>query len=637
MVKTITDNRCDLDRPGALGSMYTFEYFDWSANLASYTNPEGFTVNYDYNTGWNRKSQIMGTDFADDQVYKVDYTYDLAGRLTNVIDSNSLDPLYVAGFDYDANGNRTLLDYYLEGTTEGHTYGMDYTHNADNFLKTIVTTSTTTGAPTFVFDANDVGDIDGLGRLVQADETIYPDTSGVSHAFDYAYDMMSQLTSAKATDIDGLDWLQEDFTYNKDGNVTDYDVTGSDSSSAAADYSYTNSGVSDIMAGAAGDGAFSLSNDLNGNTTRLPTSGANDVVEYNWDNKLRSAQKGDFSIWVKYDPMGNRVWRQSDDGEDTTTMKFVVDISGSLPTIIAEYSDPNSLANQYIYADAQILCQYVGHDDPNVTDQTYYYVHDRLGSVRLVVDCNMVDETVTARNIYTYSPFGNPYAGTVTEAVYNPFQFTGQWFDEEINQYYLRARMYDPTMMRFTTREVAQGEYERPLTLHRYLYCLNDPINYVDLNGLWAMYLSVQVSGAFAWGTQAQFMFAWDDDGNYGMFFSPGFGAGTPSLGYAYGWGVTSADTIYQLEGVGATVGLSAGPVGAEFVVGSEYLGFEVQWGYGLLPETHGMITDTILLFDIDSEVVIENLIEAAINAETYGEARGLLNIAGLFDAHAGR
>jgi len=141
------------------------------------------------------------------------------------------------------------------------------------------------------------------------------------------------------------------------------------------------------------------------------------------------------------------------------------------------------LANQYIYADAQILCQYVGHDDPNVTDQTYYYVHDRLGSVRLVVDCNMIDETVTARNDYTYSPFGNPYPGTVTETIHNPFQFTGQWFDSEINQYYLRARMYDPTMMRFMTRDPVRGEQNEPLTLHTYLYCLDNPVNRIDITG----------------------------------------------------------------------------------------------------------------------------------------------------------
>ena len=84
--------------------------------------------------------------------------------------------------------------------------------------------------------------------------------------------MMSQLTSGKATDIDGLDWIREDFVYNKDGNVTDCNVVASDSSVDETDYSYTNSGDSDIMAGATGDGAFTLSSDLNGNTAKLPTS-----------------------------------------------------------------------------------------------------------------------------------------------------------------------------------------------------------------------------------------------------------------------------------------------------------------------------------------------------------------------------
>jgi hypothetical protein len=142
---------------------------------------------------------------------------------------------------------------------------------------------------------------------------------------------------------------------------------------------------------------------------------------------MRSASKGSDSIAVKYDPMGNRVYRSSYDGSGTTVQKFIVDIAGSLPTIIAEYSDPNSFTNSYVYADGQVLVQYAHQSDPNVPPDRYYYVHDRLGSVRMVVDANSVTETVTARNVYTYSPFGNPYAGTVSETVYNPFQFTGQW------------------------------------------------------------------------------------------------------------------------------------------------------------------------------------------------------------------
>lgn len=72
-----------------------------------------------------------------------------------------------------------------------------------------------------------------------------------------------------------------------------------------------------------------------------------------------------------------------------------------------------------------------------------------------------------------------------TEWFYNPFKFTGQWFDAEIGQYYLRARMYDPQLMRLTSRDPITGKFEESLTLHKYLYCTNDSINKVDPTGLW--------------------------------------------------------------------------------------------------------------------------------------------------------
>jgi hypothetical protein len=37
--------------------------------------------------------------------------------------------------------------------------------------------------------------------------------------------------------------------------------------------------------------------------------------------------------------------------------------------------------------------------------------------------------------------------------------------------------------MRFTSRDPVKGKQKEPLTLHKYLYCLNDPINRVDLSG----------------------------------------------------------------------------------------------------------------------------------------------------------
>jgi RHS repeat-associated protein len=132
------------------------------------------------------------------------------------------------------------------------------------------------------------------------------------------------------------------------------------------------------------------------------------------------------------------------------------------------------LTKSYIYSNnGQILCQ---RDGGQSADE-YFYVNDRLGSVRQVID-----STGDVERNYTYSPFGQLLeSGGTTPS--NPFMFTGQWFDDKIDQYYLRARMYDPQLMRFTSRDPVRGKFNHPLTLHVYLYCLNDPINRIDPMG----------------------------------------------------------------------------------------------------------------------------------------------------------
>jgi RHS repeat-associated protein len=157
-----------------------------------------------------------------------------------------------------------------------------------------------------------------------------------------------------------------------------------------------------------------------------------------------------------------------------------------LPTILCEINpcdpgDPNgSLKNSYIYANGQILTQQVYNAcaEPNEPNNLYFYIHDRLGSVRLVIS-----DAADVNNSYTYSPSGEMFASECTETVYNPFLFTGQWWDPEIRQYYLRARMYDPRLGRFTSRDPVMGKFQEPLTLHAYLYCVNDPTNRIDPEG----------------------------------------------------------------------------------------------------------------------------------------------------------
>jgi RHS repeat-associated protein len=84
-------------------------------------------------------------------------------------------------------------------------------------------------------------------------------------------------------------------------------------------------------------------------------------------------------------------------------------------------------------------------------------------------------------NHYTYEPFGQTIesGGTLD----NSFRFTGQYFDSEIEEYYLRARQYNPRIGRFISRDPVFGKSHQPLTLNRYLYCVNDPINLIDPSG----------------------------------------------------------------------------------------------------------------------------------------------------------
>ncbi len=110
--------------------------------------------------------------------------------------------------------------------------------------------------------------------------------------------------------------------------------------------------------------------------------------------------------------------------------------------------------------------------------------HDRLGSVRQAASWDYTNTEIDIVRVYTYEPYGDLIATEGTELTENPFMFTGQWYDAELGQYYLRARMYSPKTMRFTTRDPVFGRPQETLTLHKYLYCGNDPINRIDPWGL---------------------------------------------------------------------------------------------------------------------------------------------------------
>jgi RHS repeat-associated protein len=65
----------------------------------------------------------------------------------------------------------------------------------------------------------------------------------------------------------------------------------------------------------------------------------------------------------------------------------------------------------------------------------------------------------------------------------NNYLYCGQQLDSDLGFYYLRARYYKPDSGRFWTMDSFEGNNEDPQSLHKYLYCYADPVDFADRNG----------------------------------------------------------------------------------------------------------------------------------------------------------
>jgi len=122
----------------------------------------------------------------------------------------------------------------------------------------------------------------------------------------------------------------------------------------------------------------------------------------------------------------------------------------------------------------------------------YYFVRDHLGSVRLVLDANadIVEK-------YEYSDYGKltikDANGTplTQSAIGNRLAYTGREWDANLNLYYYRARWYDPTLARFTQKDIVHYT-------NRYIYVSSNPINYIDPLGLYDAYVHYMLTEQLA-------------------------------------------------------------------------------------------------------------------------------------------
>ena len=107
-----------------------------------------------------------------------------------------------------------------------------------------------------------------------------------------------------------------------------------------------------------------------------------------------------------------------------------------------------------------------------------YYLQDDLGS-----PMQLVGENGEIRESYGFDEFGQPLHDDPEQWV-QPFGFTGCQMEAAGGMYFAQARRYDAGTGRFVSEDKIAGKITMPFTLNRYVYCLANPLIFVDLNGL---------------------------------------------------------------------------------------------------------------------------------------------------------
>lgn len=146
----------------------------------------------------------------------------------------------------------------------------------------------------------------------------------------------------------------------------------------------------------------------------------------------------------------------------------------------------NGKKTTFLYHNGEILTEFDGESAPvkrylrgiglshvqTRDNEAYHAYHqDEQGSTAYITGQGRETE-----NIYQYDAFGNLLENK--EEVANRILYTGQQYDQETGQYYLRARYYNPVVRRFLQEDTYCGD-----GLNLYAYCANNPVVYYDPSG----------------------------------------------------------------------------------------------------------------------------------------------------------
>ena len=116
---------------------------------------------------------------------------------------------------------------------------------------------------------------------------------------------------------------------------------------------------------------------------------------------------------------------------------------------------------------------------PNDTtkEETFFYHNDHLGSTSYITD-----DHANITQYDAYLPYGELLVDEHSSSEDMPYKFNGKELDEETGLYYYGARYMDPKISMWLGVDPLTEKY---ISVSGYVYCIGNPIRFVDPNGCW--------------------------------------------------------------------------------------------------------------------------------------------------------
>ncbi len=415
--------KSDRDKTPNLFTTVTRTYDAWGRVQNETTAFDGstYTIRYCY----DNRSNLISVD-SNDGTYRIAYAYDDLNRVTSIRDATS-SIFVVANMAYNEADQLASMSHGSGDTT------IFTINQARGWVDRVLTKD--------------------LSQNTLLDETYGYDSrariTGVNGLRSYAYDELGRLSYAN----DSSAWGTLHYTYDLKGNRLSQTI-----GSSTTTYGYQSNGAISW----ANSGSTNTSYGYDGSGRQI-SKGRGTYLFFDYDtgsDRLSTVHTtpggGTYLEKYWYDSIG-RVIKSEQDGVTEYTL-----YGGSTPIL----NTTGSITTLHFYAGGLHVAKKIG-------SQYYYYHEDAQGNVRVVMEG-------TALSFMTkYTPFGEPWLPTGTEE----HRFLDSKTTKTTGLIQFGARYYDPTLGRFITDDPVLGSLLDPQSLNQWAYCMNDPVNRVDLNG----------------------------------------------------------------------------------------------------------------------------------------------------------